>query len=188
MNDSAYGRCGSLWTADEPVAQRAYYALAEVQRALADTLAAFHADLWAASRSDVAVMCMTEFGRNAFENGGRGTDHGHGSLMLAMGGSVNGGRVLTEWPGLDEGQLYQEQDLQITIDYRDVITEVLTKRGGNTDPSGLFPEKGYTPTDHGVIASVGHASRQRVQVPHGSGSAASVGARSSVVTTAPSRR
>jgi len=122
-----------------------------LMRDLARTLAAFHADMWASSRSDVAVTCMTEFGRNVFENGSRGTDHGHGSLMLAMGGSVAGGRVLTKWPGLQNGQLYDGQDLKITIDYRDVITEILTKRAGNTAPEKLFPDRGFAPTDYGVI-------------------------------------
>jgi uncharacterized protein (DUF1501 family) len=126
--------------------------MAGLMRDLSRTLAAFHRDMWASSRNDVAVMCMTEFGRNAFENGSRGTDHGHGSLMLAMGGSVAGGRVMTEWPGLNPSDLYDRQDLDITIDYRDIVTEVLTKRAGNTTPGELFPDKGYTPKDLGVIA------------------------------------
>jgi uncharacterized protein (DUF1501 family) len=72
--------------------------------------------------------------------------------MLAMGGSVAGGRVLTKWPGLQKNQLYDGQDLEITIDYRDVINEVLSKRAGNTTPAELFPEKGFAPQDLGVIA------------------------------------
>lgn len=123
-----------------------------LMRDLALTLAAFHADMWASGRSDVALTCMTEFGRNVFENGSRGTDHGHGSLMLAMGGSVAGGRVLTEWPGLEKKNLYDGQDLKITIDYRDVITEILTKRAGNTTPAELFPERGFAAREWGVIA------------------------------------
>jgi len=126
--------------------------MASLMRDLSRTLAAFHKDMWASRRSDVAVMCMTEFGRNAFENGSRGTDHGHGSLMLAMGGSVAGGRVLTQWPGLRKKDLYDGQDLEITIDYRDVINEILSKRAGNTTPAELFPDKGFAPKDLGVIA------------------------------------
>ena len=123
-----------------------------LMRDLSQTLAAFHADMAASGREDFALMCMTEFGRNVFENGSRGTDHGHGSLMLAMGGSIAGGRVMTQWPGLNKGQLYDGQDLKITIDYRDVITEVMTKRGGNTSPVELFPDRGYAPKDLGVVA------------------------------------
>lgn len=123
-----------------------------LMRDLSRTVAAFHRDLWASSRSDVALLCMTEFGRNAYENGSSGTDHGHGSLMLVLGGSIAGGRVLTEWPGLNRPQLYDGQDLEITIDYRDIVTEVLTKRAGNTDAGSIFPEAGYRPKDHGVVA------------------------------------
>ncbi len=126
--------------------------MASLMRDLSRTLAAFHKDMWASNRSDVATMCMTEFGRNAFENGSRGTDHGHGALMLAMGGSVTGGRVLTEWPGLQKKDLYDGQDLEITIDYRNVINEILSKRAGNTTPKELFPDKGFKPKDLGVIA------------------------------------
>jgi len=126
--------------------------MAQLMRDLSRALSAFHRDMWASDRSDVALTCMTEFGRNVFENGSAGTDHGHGSLMLALGGSVDGGRVLTQWPGLKNEQLYDEQDLAITIDYRDVVTEILTKRAGNTDPGTLFPDKAYTPEEWGVIS------------------------------------
>lgn len=118
---------------------------------LAAGLGAFHKDLFSSNREDIAVLVMSEFGRNAFENGSAGTDHGHGSMMMAMGGSIAGGRVLTEWPGLNSSQLYEQQDLKITIDYRDIITEVMTKRAGNTDPGFLFPDKGYQPKEHGVV-------------------------------------
>ena len=123
-----------------------------LMRDLSRTMGAFHKDLWASRRSDVALMCMTEFGRNAYENGSSGTDHGHGSLMLALGSSIAGGRVLTDWPGLSQPQLYDGQDLEITIDYRDIVTEVLTKRAGNPDPKSIFPEAGYRSKDHGVVA------------------------------------
>ena len=50
--------------------------------------------------ADVAVVTLTEFGRTARENGNRGTDHGHGSVALVLGGTVAGGRVHGRWPGL----------------------------------------------------------------------------------------
>ena len=50
--------------------------------------------------SDVVVLTMSEFGRTVRENGNRGTDHGHGTAMLALGGPVKGGRVYGRWPGL----------------------------------------------------------------------------------------
>ena len=94
---------------------------------------------------------MSEFGRNAFENGSIGTDHGHGGLMMVLGGHVDGGRVVTQWPGLADGQLYEDQDLAVTIDYRDVLTEILTKRADNPDFRSVFADPDYTPRDLGII-------------------------------------
>src|SRR5207245_2767312 len=61
-------------------------------------LTAFAQDLGEKLR-DVVVLTMSEFGRTVRENGNSGTDHGHATAMLVMGGSVNGGRVLGKWPG-----------------------------------------------------------------------------------------
>jgi len=73
------------------------------------------------------------------ENGSLGTDHGTASLAYLMGGGVNGGQVISDWPGLDIGQ---NEDLQITTDLRTVITELLNKRLGGTDVGTVFP--GFT--------------------------------------------
>src|SRR5262249_35259271 len=75
-------------------------------RELGAALAAFHRDL-GGRMSDVVVVTLTEFGRTARENGNRGTDHGHASVSLVMGGPVRGGRVAGRWPGLGEGELYE---------------------------------------------------------------------------------
>ncbi|ARJ68323.1 DUF1501 domain-containing protein [Paracoccus contaminans] len=64
------------------------------------------------------VLAMTEFGRTARENGSGGTDHGTGGAMLMAGGAVRGGRVYGDWPGLGDGQLYQQRDLLPTRDVR----------------------------------------------------------------------
>lgn len=64
------------------------------------------------------VLAMTEFGRTARENGSGGTDHGTGGALLMAGGAVRGGRVYGDWPGLGEGQLYQDRDLLPTRDVR----------------------------------------------------------------------
>ncbi len=116
----------------------------------AESLGAFHKDLFSDNRTDVSLVVMSEFGRNVAENGSQGTDHGHGGLMLALGGGIAGGRVLTEWPGLDKGQLYENQDLEITIDYRDVLVEILERRLGNPDWRKVFPDSSYTPKVRGV--------------------------------------
>ncbi len=127
--------------------------MGQLMGALASTLAAFHQDLDASNRTNVIVVAMSEFGRNAQENGSLGTDHGHGGLMFAMGSAIDGGRVLTEWPGLEAGELYEGQDLAITIDYRDILTEIVTERLGNPDFRNVFPDVDYTPTKHGVLLS-----------------------------------
>ena len=43
-----------------------------------------------------AVLCLTEFGRTARENGTGGTDHGTGGAMLYAGGALRGGQVAGE--------------------------------------------------------------------------------------------
>jgi uncharacterized protein (DUF1501 family) len=65
-----------------------------------------------------AVLCLTEFGRTARENGTGGTDHGTGGAMLFAGGALKGGRVVADWPGLGEGDLYGDRDLLPTRDVR----------------------------------------------------------------------
>lgn len=115
---------------------------------LAASLAAFLRDL---AGRNVVVVAMTEFGRNAFENGSAGTDHGHGSAMLVLGEHVAGGRVVTQWPGLAPGQLYENQDLQVTIDYRDIVAEILEKRLDSADVAAVFDDPDWTPTVHGIV-------------------------------------
>ena len=127
-------------------------AMAMVMSSLARGLAAFHLDLASDDVNNVTTTTMSEFGRNAIENGSLGTDHGHGGAMMVLGKSVAGGRVLSRWPGLAPDQLYEGQDLAVTIDYRDVLTEIVTKRLRNPDFRNVFPDTGYQPTEHGVIA------------------------------------
>ncbi|CUH67932.1 hypothetical protein TG4357_03290 [Thalassovita gelatinovora] len=64
------------------------------------------------------VLAMTEFGRTVRENGTKGTDHGTGGAMLLAGGTVRGGKVYGDWPGLSEADLYQRRDLMPTRDVR----------------------------------------------------------------------
>ncbi|MFT3906522.1 MAG: DUF1501 domain-containing protein [Steroidobacteraceae bacterium] len=74
---------------------------------------------------DTAVLVATEFGRTAATNGTRGTDHGTGAAAFLLGGAVNGGRVLCDWPGLSAANLYQGRDLKPTLDLRAVMKSVL---------------------------------------------------------------
>ena len=106
---------------------------------LAEGLAAFHADM-ADHQNQLTTVTMSEFGRRASENGSLGTDHGHGSMMMVLGGNVDGGKVHGQWPGLAEGQLIGPGDLAVTTDYRDVLSEILTKRLNNPATNEIFPE------------------------------------------------
>jgi uncharacterized protein (DUF1501 family) len=93
---------------------------------LAESLAAFALDL-GDRLGEVCVTTMTEFGRTARENGTRGTDHGTASAMLAFGGGIAGGKVVTDWPGLSPSQLLEGRDLRVTTDIRSVLAELLSK-------------------------------------------------------------
>ncbi len=115
---------------------------------LAAGLAAFHADL-RDEMDRMTVVTMSEFGRRAYENGSLGTDHGHGSMMMLLGGHVLGGRVHGQWPGLEQGQLVGPGDLAVTTDYRDVLAEVLLKRLNNPALDEIFP--GYAPVFRELI-------------------------------------
>jgi len=104
-------------------------------------LAAFATDM-GDRMADIVVVTMSEFGRAVRENGNRGTDHGHGNVMLVMGGPVKGGKVYGRWPGLAPDQLWENRDLAITTDFRDVFCELVTGHLGATDTSRIFP--GFT--------------------------------------------
>jgi uncharacterized protein (DUF1501 family) len=105
---------------------------------LGRALAAFRADLGPAFQR-VVVVVMSEFGRTARENGTGGTDHGHGNVMLVLGGKVQGGRVLGTLPGLAADQLFEGRDVPVTTDFRDVLAEVTERHLQLKDASSLFP-------------------------------------------------
>jgi uncharacterized protein (DUF1501 family) len=105
-------------------------------------LGAFAADL-GAQLNDVTLVTMTEFGRRVAENGNAGTDHGHGSLMLLLGGGLTGGKVHGKWPGLAPDAL-DNGDLAGANDYRDVMGEILERGFGIGDVKPIFPDHEYT--------------------------------------------
>ncbi len=122
---------------------------ANLLKDLSAGLAAFHAEM-RDQLGNLTVVTMSEFGRRAAENGSLGTDHGHGSMMMVLGGHVNGGQVHGPWPGLSADQLVGPGDLAVTTDYRDVLGEILQKRLNNPAVGEIFP--GYNPTPRGVVA------------------------------------
>lgn len=112
--------------------------LANNLRQFGAALAAFWTDL-GERQEDVVVVTMSEFGRTVHENGNRGTDHGHANVMFVLGGGVRGSKVYGDWPGLGSEALYQNRDLAVTTDFRDVLSEAVARHLGVSDLTGVFP-------------------------------------------------
>ncbi len=90
-------------------------------------------------RDKITIVIMSEFGRRLKSNESRGTDHGHGNIMMVVSGNMNGGRMYGKWPGLATEALDEWGDLTITTDYRTILAEILEKKIGNTDVQKVFP-------------------------------------------------
>ncbi|MCF6225058.1 MAG: DUF1501 domain-containing protein [Xanthomonadales bacterium] len=120
---------------------------------LSEGLNALYQDLSATHGNSFTIIVQSEFGRRAYQNGANSTDHGYGNPMFVIGDSVNGG-FHGQFPGLLPNQLLVGQDLNATVDYRDVVSEVLLKRLHNRFLGHIF--SGYTNyTELGVIAGTG---------------------------------
>jgi len=131
-------------SAEDPIAGSMFRTMQD----FSNSLAAFYADVIATGYS-VTLVSVSEFGRNVRENGSQGTDHGRGAVMFAMGKGIAGGRVLTKnWPGLAREVLADGQDLQVTVDYRDILAEIVQQRLGNPNLDFVFPT--WKPTMLGV--------------------------------------
>lgn len=117
-------------------------------RDFSNSIGAFYADVIAMGYN-VTLVAVSEFGRNVRENGSKGTDHGRGTVMFALGKGIAGGRVLTKnWPGLAREQQEAGQDLRVTVDYKDILAEIVQKRLANPNLGFVFPD--WTPTMLGV--------------------------------------
>lgn len=100
-------------------------------------LAALRENLGAAWK-DTLVVVATEFGRTAAVNGTGGTDHGTASLAMMLGGTVAGGRILTDWPGLGPSQLYEGRDLKPTMSIDALLAGAIAGHFG-LDPAQAAP-------------------------------------------------
>jgi uncharacterized protein (DUF1501 family) len=123
--------------------------LADLLGMLAQGLAAFYVDLDGVGASNytgrLTVVVQSEFGRELYENGDNGTEHGYGNQMLVLSGNAVGG-VHGSWPGLAPGQLVDGTDLAVTTDYRQVLSEILIRRMCNVNLDFIFPGYGgYQP-------------------------------------------
>ena len=117
---------------------------------LSDGLSAFYTDLATDSAGNfmqhVNVVVVSEFGRRVLENSDSGTDHGYGNVMTVLGGSVNGGVVYGNYPGLASNELYEGNDVAVTTDYRQIMSEALIRRMANPNIYYVFQNySGYTP-------------------------------------------
>jgi uncharacterized protein (DUF1501 family) len=124
--------------------------LANLLREYGASLAAFARDM-GDRMEDIVLVTMSEFGRTAREDGNAGTDHGHGNVMMVLGGPVRGKKVYGRWPGLGPDQLYEGLDLAVTTDFRDVLGE-LVSRHLSRNPNQVFPA--YKPELLGLLKSV----------------------------------
>ncbi len=104
--------------------------------------------------SDTAVIVVTEFGRTVRVNGTRGTDHGTAGAALLIGGAVNGGRIVADWPGLGDSDLYEQRDLFPTTDIRSVFKGVLADHLALPDgyiESTVFPDSTKARAIRGLV-------------------------------------
>ncbi len=116
---------------------------------LSQALYAFYQDLAATHAGTFTVVVQSEFGRRAYQNSDNSTDHGYGNPMFIISDNVVPG-FHGIFPGLAQNQLFEGDDVDVTVDYRDVVSEVILKRMGNPFLGHIFP--GYNDyTELGVI-------------------------------------
>jgi uncharacterized protein (DUF1501 family) len=104
--------------------------------------------------SNTVVLLATEFGRTAATNGTRGTDHGTATAAFLLGGAVQGGRVIADWPGLSYRSLYQSRDLKPTADLRSVLKGVLSEHllvSNNALDTSVFPDSAAVKAVRGLV-------------------------------------
>jgi uncharacterized protein (DUF1501 family) len=110
-------------------------------RGLDNLLAGLHDGLgpvW----GQTVVLVATEFGRTVAANGTGGTDHGTGAVAMLVGGAVQGGRIVADWPGLAPANLQDGRDLKPTLALDALVVAACSESFG-VDPdrlkSVLFP-------------------------------------------------
>lgn len=119
---------------------------------LSQVLTALYNDLAGSGMADrMVVAVQSEFGRRVRENDNRGTDHGSGNPMLVLGGRVQGGRLFGTFGGLQDGDLFQNEDVATTTDTRRVLSEIVQRHLGNDDIATVFPGYDYSVGPLGVM-------------------------------------
>jgi uncharacterized protein (DUF1501 family) len=122
--------------------------------ALDAAIAAIETNMGAAW-SETVVALVTEFGRTARINGNEGTDHGTATVALFAGGALKGGRILADWPGVKEADLFQNRDLKPTTDLRAVLKGLLKDHLRVEDhalATDIFPDSDTAKPVEGLLA------------------------------------
>ncbi|MFZ4516570.1 MAG: DUF1501 domain-containing protein [Acidimicrobiia bacterium] len=122
---------------------------------LANALQAFYQDL-GQGMNEVTVLVVSEFGRTVKVNESGGTDHGRGTVMMVMGGKVNGGirgGYPADWTKLPMPGSERSDAIPVLTDFRTVMAEVLVRRGGvSTETlSSILPTYDNKPAWLGVV-------------------------------------
>jgi len=107
-------------------------------------------DAW----SKTVIMVVTEFGRTVRVNGTGGTDHGTATAAMLVGGAVNGGQIIADWPGLSTSNLYEGRDLYPTTDIRSVFKGVMAEHLGlqeNFLDQNVFPDQKMVPVMENLV-------------------------------------
>jgi len=125
------------WDTHNNQASRLKRQLSELDHGLTALKTGLH-DQW----QNTVVIVATEFGRTAKENGTGGTDHGTASAMFLAGGAIKGGKVLGNWPGLKNQQLFEQRDLMPTTNTFSWLASLLAQHWSFNDEqlSVVFPQ------------------------------------------------
>lgn len=127
--------------------------LANLLGALDGAIGSIENNMGEAWRETIVVL-VTEFGRTARLNGNDGTDHGTATVVLLAGGALKGGRVIADWPGLKESDLYENRDLRPTTDLRSVLKGLAEDhlRADTTKlETAVFPDSGNVKPLRGLL-------------------------------------
>jgi uncharacterized protein (DUF1501 family) len=119
-------------------------------RDLSEAIHAFWNDM-SDQHGKITLVVMSEFGRRLKENNNRGTDHGHAGIMMVLSSDLLSGGVHGTWPGLSSEALFEGVDLEVTTDFRSVLSEILVARAGNPNIGEVFPGYNYGGTSMGLF-------------------------------------
>ena len=124
--------------------------LANNLNSLGQGLAAY-ADALGDEWNNTVVVVLSEFGRTFRENGGKGTDHGHGSAYWVIGGKVKGGRIVGDQVAVTQPNLLQNRDYPVLTNYRDLLGGILKRVWDLSDSQLQVVFPGSSPKDFRLV-------------------------------------